>query len=199
MGQAGAGERSGQVNDKARRSGQIKARVTPRSPAPAWWSSTREHRNDTHRSSRRGSAAARSCRGLAWGHGEGVVGHLYPAVLHVDPLDDQDLAVELDLATGKPTRPAGSIRRAARALANVPVSQPAAAPTTWSNVVACSGNSPLGRDTSVINDFVLMLGERAGASRRARQMSVSARSTQRFGSAGMKVRRPAAVRGGEAA
>ena len=59
----------------------------------------------THRSGRRGWAAAGSCRGLAWRHGEGVVGHLYPAVLHVDPLDDQDLAVELDLATVKPTRP----------------------------------------------------------------------------------------------
>jgi hypothetical protein len=48
----------------------------------------------------------------------------------------------------------------------------------------------------VINDFVLMLFERAGASRRARQMPVSARSTQRFGSADMKVRRPAAFHGG---
>lgn len=45
-----------------------------------------------------------------------------------------------------PTRPAGSIRRTARAPANVPVSQPAAAPMTWSIVVArgayCSGSTP---------------------------------------------------------
>jgi len=67
VGQAGAGERSGQVNDKARRSGQIKAWVTPRSPAPAWWSSTREHRNDTHRSGRQGLVDAGSCHVLGRG------------------------------------------------------------------------------------------------------------------------------------
>jgi hypothetical protein len=41
-----------------------------------------------------------------------------------------------------PTRPAGSIRRAARAPANVPVSQPRAAPTRWSMVLAWLGNCP---------------------------------------------------------
>jgi hypothetical protein len=35
VGQAGAGNCNGQVNDRARRSGQIKPRVTPRSPAPS--------------------------------------------------------------------------------------------------------------------------------------------------------------------
>jgi len=63
VGQAGAGDRSGQVNHRARRSGQIRPESHRGRRHQAWWSSTREHRNDTHRSGRRGSFGVGYCRG----------------------------------------------------------------------------------------------------------------------------------------
>jgi hypothetical protein len=50
VGQAGAGNHDRQVTSKARRGGQIMVESQRGHRHAAWWSSTQEHRNDTHRS-----------------------------------------------------------------------------------------------------------------------------------------------------
>ena len=50
VGQAGAGNHSGQVKSKARRNGQIRSESHRGHRHQTWQRPTQEHRNDTHRS-----------------------------------------------------------------------------------------------------------------------------------------------------
>lgn len=62
----------------------------------------------------------------------------------VDAFDDEHLALELDLSACVPHQTGGVDRPGREAPANVPVSQPPAAATTWSIVVACMSKAPSG-------------------------------------------------------
>lgn len=64
VGQAGAGDHSGQVVSKARHRRPDLPRATLSHRHRAWWFSIQEHRNDTHRSTRPCSSRAAASSAL---------------------------------------------------------------------------------------------------------------------------------------